>query len=159
MNDSISRQNAIAEAKLLCEGCYLSEHCGKCSASCYVRQMVNKLEKMPPNNSEILNSSDTISRQELLNRTINNPLHSPYITERDVMDCPSVQPRDECGYWDSESSFCALHKPFALPGDECKYWDSESSFCTLHRPSAQPEWEELLVICDNCGHAIHVKQH
>ena len=26
-------------------------------------------------------------------------------------------------------------------------------------PSAQPEWEELLVICDNCGHAIHVKQH
>lgn len=25
-------------------------------------------------------------------------------------------------------------------------------------PSAQPEWEELLVICDNCGHAIHVKR-
>lgn len=24
--------------------------------------------------------------------------------------------------------------------------------------SAQPEWEELLVICDNCGHAIHVKR-
>jgi hypothetical protein len=26
------------------------------------------------------------------------------------------------------------------------------------QPSAQPEWEELLVICDNCGHAIHVKR-
>ena len=25
-------------------------------------------------------------------------------------------------------------------------------------PSAQPEWEELLVICDNCGHAIRVKR-
>lgn len=26
-------------------------------------------------------------------------------------------------------------------------------------PSARPEWEELLVICDNCGHAIRVKRH
>lgn len=27
-------------------------------------------------------------------------------------------------------------------------------------PSAQPEsdWEELLVVCDNCGHVIHVKR-
>ena len=25
-------------------------------------------------------------------------------------------------------------------------------------PSAQPEWEELLVICDVCGHAIRVKR-
>ena len=80
--------------------------------------------------------NDLISREELLNRTIKNPLHSPYITERDVLDCPPAQPKDNCEYWDSESSFCALH-----------------------RPSAQPEWEELLVICDNCGHAIHVKQH
>lgn len=35
---------------------------------------------------------DLISRKELLNRTIYNPLHSPYITERDVLDCPSAQP-------------------------------------------------------------------
>lgn len=26
-------------------------------------------------------------------------------------------------------------------------------------PTAQPEWEELLVICDVCGHAIRVKRH
>ena len=26
-------------------------------------------------------------------------------------------------------------------------------------PSAQPDWEELLVICDVCGHAIRVKRH
>lgn len=25
--------------------------------------------------------------------------------------------------------------------------------------SAQPEWEELLVICDVCGHAIRVRRH
>ena len=25
-------------------------------------------------------------------------------------------------------------------------------------PSAQPDWNELLVICDNCGHAISVKK-
>ena len=25
-------------------------------------------------------------------------------------------------------------------------------------PSAEPGWSELLVICDNCGHAIHVKE-
>ena len=36
-------------------------------------------------------SDDIISKQKLLNRTINNPLHAPYITERDVMDCPSAQ--------------------------------------------------------------------
>lgn len=35
---------------------------------------------------------DLISRKELLNRTIYNPLHSPYITEQDVLDCPSAQP-------------------------------------------------------------------
>ena len=26
-------------------------------------------------------------------------------------------------------------------------------------PPAQPEWEELLVICDVCGHAIRVKRN
>lgn len=25
-------------------------------------------------------------------------------------------------------------------------------------PPAQPEWDEMLVICDCCGHAIHVKR-
>ena len=42
---------------------------------------------------------DTISREELLNRTIYNPLHSPYITERDVLDCPSAQPERKKGKW------------------------------------------------------------
>ena len=28
----------------------------------------------------------------------------------------------------------------------------------LSLPSAQSDWNELMVICDNCGHAIHVKK-
>ena len=33
---------------------------------------------------------------------------------RDI--APSAQPKDECEYWDSESSFCALHRSSAQPG-------------------------------------------
>lgn len=25
-------------------------------------------------------------------------------------------------------------------------------------PAAQPDWDEMLVICDCCGHAIHAKR-
>jgi hypothetical protein len=25
-------------------------------------------------------------------------------------------------------------------------------------PTIEPDWEEMLVICDNCGHAIRVKK-
>lgn len=25
-------------------------------------------------------------------------------------------------------------------------------------PAIEPDWYEMLVICDNCGHAIHVKR-
>lgn len=25
-------------------------------------------------------------------------------------------------------------------------------------PTVEPSWDEMLVICDNCGHAIHVKR-
>ena len=34
-------------------------------------------------------------------------------------------------------------------------------FCIDHlstMPSALPDWNEMLVLCDNCGHAIHVKR-
>ena len=42
-----------------------------------------------------------------------------------------------------------------LTADDCK--DAAASVFE-ELPSAQPEWEEMLVICDNCGHAIHVKR-
>ena len=48
-----------------------------------------------------------IDRQELLNRTINNPLHPPYITERDVLNCPSAQPEViACGSGELEQPEC-----------------------------------------------------
>lgn len=28
----------------------------------------------------------------------------------------------------------------------------------MQLPSAQPDWNEMIVICDCCGHAIHVKR-
>ena len=39
---------------------------------------------------------DVIRRQELLKRTIYNPLHGPYIIAQDVLDCPSAQKK---GHW------------------------------------------------------------
>lgn len=39
---------------------------------------------------------DLISRQELLKRTIYNPLHVLYISSQDVLDCPSAQKK---GHW------------------------------------------------------------
>ena len=34
------------------------------------------------------------------------------------------------------------------PAQQCEYWDSESNYCALHRPSAQPE----IVRCKDCKH-------
>ena len=28
----------------------------------------------------------------------------------------------------------------------------------IEKKVARPDWEEMMVICDNCGHAIHVKR-
>lgn len=28
----------------------------------------------------------------------------------------------------------------------------------LNLPSVQPDWDEMLITCDCCGHAIHVKR-
>jgi hypothetical protein len=56
-----------------------------------------------------------IDRQELLKRTIYNPLHPPYITEEDVNDMPSeeIVYCDECKYSKGEPiadgrQFCGL---------------------------------------------------
>lgn len=27
------------------------------------------------------------------------------------------------------------------------------------QPTIEPDWTEMMVICDNCGHAIHVKRN
>lgn len=48
VKDCISRQAAIEKVKKLCQGCYLSEHCGKCLTKCLVRKVVKILEKILP---------------------------------------------------------------------------------------------------------------
>ena len=53
--------------------------------------------------------NNLINREELLNRTINNPLHSPYITERDVLDCPPAYPEDRCSECDAWNQY--IHYP------------------------------------------------
>ena len=30
--------------------------------------------------------------------------------------------------------------------------------CVDKQPTIEPDWAEPMVICDNCGHAIHVKR-
>ena len=49
---------------------------------------------------------------------------------------------------------------------DCKEYDHENHYCPRWNrvirkalEDAQPEWDELLVICDVCGHAIRVKRH
>lgn len=37
-----------------------------------------------------------------------------------------------------------------------KWIDAKENIEAL--PSAEPEWNEMVVICDCCGHAIHVKR-
>jgi hypothetical protein len=64
-DDTISRAAAISNVKKLCEGCYLSEHCGKCLTKCLVRKSINQLKKVPPSQPYVpdTNVGDMISRQ------------------------------------------------------------------------------------------------
>ena len=54
--------------------------------------------------------------------------------------------------------------PNALEQEYLKGWEDgrknllEYISRLLSLPSVQPDWNELTVICDNCGHAIHVKR-
>lgn len=42
----------------------------------------------------------------------------------------------------------------------CKYYPCSAVKAINALPSAQPEpdWTEIMVVCDNCGHIIHVKR-
>ena len=42
---------------------------------------------------------------------------------------------------------------YLLFGAEKKIWQ-----LIENAPTIEPDWNEMLVICDNCGHAIHVKR-
>lgn len=66
---------------------------------------------------------------------------------------------------DRQAAITAIQAAYAdTEGGDDKYavWKNIGLTNALHimqdLPSAQPEWNEMLVICDNCGHAIHVKR-
>ena len=84
---------------------------------------------------------DLISRQELLKRTTYNPLHVPYISTQDVLDCPSAQQWIPC----SER----------LP--ECDYTDvlicvhdkrkgCENDFYVIQAYTVGKHWEPTLAV-------------
>ena len=63
---------------------------------------------------------DLISRQELLKRTTYNPLHVPYISTQDVLDCPSAQKK---GHW--------IDKEICFTCSECAHDSIEGgNFCS-----------------------------
>jgi len=59
----------------------------------------------------------------------------------------------ECKYYTAEQILDALSEVGVGTGDI-----SEVMSCLGRMPSAEPYWDEILVICDNCGHAIRVKR-
>ena len=72
-----------------------------------------------------------IDRQELLNRTIYNPLHPPYIIEEDVKDMPSIEIVfcDECLHSEGEPiadgrhfcGLCGAYMRFCSDGEKWKW--------------------------------------
>ena len=40
-----------------------------------------------------------IDADALLKKTINNPLHAPYIVEKDIRGMPTIQPELKEGHW------------------------------------------------------------
>lgn len=95
--------------------------------------------------------TDTISRQELLNRTINNPSHSPYITERDVLDCPSAQSDRKKGEWIYGEHDIAMCDGYWC--DQCGFfvpWDYKHKFIDFIKDY---HW------CPSCGADMRGDDH
>ena len=45
-----------------------------------------------------------IDADALLKKTINNPLHAPYIVEKDIRGMPTIQPEPHEGEWEQVSA-------------------------------------------------------
>ena len=77
---------------------------------------------------DVLNQmDDLISRQELLKRTIYNPLHGPYIIAQDVLDCPSAQKK---GHWISLDDGRGRYNDRGFKCSECGgHSDYDDNFC------------------------------
>lgn len=82
---------------------------------------------------------DLISRQELLKRTIYNPLHGPYIIAQDVLDCPSAQHR----------SFCYLDSPCPYQNEEIKVEQTAQQWIPCSERLPDGEQHLLVSVHDN----------
>lgn len=52
----------------------------------------------------------------------------------------------------------ALRESIITRQTEMSYEDAWALTCVDNAPTIEPDWTGLMVICDNCGHAIHVKR-
>lgn len=52
----------------------------------------------------------------------------------------------------------ALRESIITRQTEMSYEDAWALTCIDNAPTIEPDWTGLMVICDNCGHAIHVKR-
>ena len=91
-----------------------------------------------------------IDADALLKKTINNPLHVPYITKKDVIDMPSalnnqVNLCDSCTYTYPE---CPSEKDDVIFGNGIG--NDNICACNKYEPSVQPERT-----CVNCGRTVN----
>lgn len=64
-------------------------------------------------------------------------------------------------YEDRKRLFCRNRIEFSTLSDKDKARVDELDNCIadiLNAPNIEPDWTELMAICDNCGHAIHIKR-
>ena len=132
MNDLISRQAAISA---ICNAC------GK--IDCDKMDKCEKLQLPPANNSEIPNSSDTISRQaaiDLLKQMRKDgdmiPWEGKDVFAR-IRKLPSAQPERTCvncgrtvnngGWYADGRTRCPIEEHYALPKDGyCHLWEKRN---------------------------------
>lgn len=79
-----------------------------------------------------------------------------------IDDQPTIEP-EPCGDADTisrQAAIDAFDKQYwnYLNIPLCKEIRNAAKRTIKDLPSAQPDWNEMLVICDCCGHAIHVKR-
>lgn len=89
-----------------------------------------------------------ITLEEMADDLSVEPSAQPYVPDTNVGNTDTISRADAI------KAFCERCGNLGEPCDGCNDIPLLYSL-----PSAQPEWEEFLVICDNCGHAIRVKRH
>ena len=106
--------------------------------------------------------SDTISRRDAFNVLDN----CRFASEQEkkyayslMEQVASADVKDTNDMINRQAALDCFHDWIDKYGNVCTPDDMPEYRAIEALPSVQPEWEELLVICDVCGHAIRVKRH